>query len=192
MRVLGIMGSSRRDGNTNDLLDVALQAASEAGAEVEKIVLLDYEIKHILNCKDCAERGVCLNEDDFLMVMDKVFAADVHIWASPLYWYTVSGLVKVLLDRFSCYLYWYPEALFEERMARKAGAVITVWEEEGADRGEDLLGSMQKCFTYLKQPFLGYAVGPGGSRGVARKSPEAVRAARELGLRVAQFVPPDV
>ena len=91
--------------------------AAEEGAEVEKIVLLDYEIKHIQNCRVCGEQGACVNKDDLLSVMDAIFAADVHIWGSPLYWYTVSGLVKVLLDRFSCFLYWHPKAMFEERMA---------------------------------------------------------------------------
>ncbi len=57
MKVLGIMGSSRRDGNTNDLLDMALRGAAEAGADVEKIVLLDYNIHHIYNIFDQTRRG---------------------------------------------------------------------------------------------------------------------------------------
>jgi Multimeric flavodoxin WrbA len=56
MKVLGIMGSSRRDGNTNDLLEVALKGAAEARAEVEKLVLADYRINHIADAKYAARR----------------------------------------------------------------------------------------------------------------------------------------
>lgn len=185
--VLGIMGSSRRDGNTNDLLEVALKGAAEVGAEVEKLVLLDYRINHILDCKVCRNRGACLNQDDLEEVMEKILSADVHIWASPVYWYSVSGLVKVLLDRFSCYLYWHPEAQFLQRMRGKGAAIITVQEEKGVERARDLLGCLEKTFDFCKQVYLGYVLGPGGSRGTALKSEQAVQEAKELGRKAGRF-----
>ncbi|MCS7225072.1 MAG: flavodoxin family protein [Armatimonadetes bacterium] len=187
-KVLGIMGSSRRDGNTNDLLDVALKAAEEEGASVSKIVLLDYTLHHIQDCKVCKMRGACVNEDDLMKLISPLLEADVHIWASPVYWYSVSGLTKVLLDRFSCFLYWYPEVRFAERMAGKGAAIITVQEETGVERAQDLLGCLQKSFAFLKQEYLGFVLGPGGKRGTALKDQEAVRQARELGKRCAHFV----
>ncbi len=187
MKVLGIMGSSRRDGNTNDLLEVALKAAAEAGAEVEKIVLADYRINHIADCKVCRQQGKCVNEDDLPLVIQKLLDADVHIWASPVYWYTVSGLVKVLLDRFFCYLSWHPEVRFAERMRGKGAAVIAVQEEREPERAQHLLGCLQWSFEFLEQFFLGYVLGPGGSRGTALKDPMAVQQARELGHKAAEF-----
>ncbi len=187
MKVLGIMGSSRRDGNTNDLLEVALKAAAEAGAEVEKIVLADYRINHIADCKVCRQQGKCVNEDDLPLVIQKLLDADVHIWASPVYWYTVSGLVKVLLDRFFCYLSWHPEVRFAERMRGKGAAVIAVQEEREPERAQHLLGCLQWSFEFLEQFFLGYVLGPGGSRGTALKDPMAVQQARELGRKAAEF-----
>ncbi|MCS7193116.1 MAG: flavodoxin family protein [Armatimonadetes bacterium] len=187
MKVLGIMGSSRRDGNTNDLLDVALKGAADAGAQVEKIILADYQINHIADCKLCRQRGKCINEDDLPIVIDKLLEADVHIWASPVYWYTVSGLVKVLLDRFSCYIYWHTELNFLERMKGKGGAIIAVQEEQGLERAQHLIGCLQLSFEFLKQEFLGFVLGSGGSRGTALKDGEAVKKAYELGRKCAEF-----
>ncbi len=187
VKILGIMGSSRRDGNTNDLLEVALESARELGASVSKIVLLDHTIQHIQDCKVCKMRGECVNRDDLMKVMGAVLDADVHIWATPVYWYTVSGLTKVLLDRFSCFFYWHPEVEFETKMRGKGACIITVQEETGVERAQDLLGCLEKSFAFLGQVYLGFVLGPGGKRGTALKDPEAVRQARELGARCAWF-----
>jgi hypothetical protein len=120
------MGSSRRDCNTNDLLDVALAAAAEEGAEVEKLVLLDYHVHHILNCRDCKAAGEC-PRDDWPIIRDKIFAADGLIWATPVYWYSVSGLTKVVLDRLCCTMYLRHRLLPE---ARESSGVITTLEEK--------------------------------------------------------------
>jgi multimeric flavodoxin WrbA len=187
VKVLGIMGSSRKDGNTNDLLDVALKGAADAGAQVEKIVLADYKINHIADCKVCRHQGKCVNEDDLPVVIDKLLEADVHIWASPVYWYTVSGLVKVLLDRFFCYISWHPEVKFTERMKGKGAAVIAVQEERDPERARHLLGCFQWSFEFLEQEFLGSVLGPGGKRGTALKDEETVKRSYELGRKAAEF-----
>ncbi|MGQ9728943.1 MAG: flavodoxin family protein [Candidatus Fervidibacter sp.] len=187
VKVLGIMGSSRRDGNTNDLLDVALKGAQEVGAEVEKLVLADYRINHIADCKICRQKGECVNEDDLPQIIEKLLETDVHIWASPVYWYTVSGLVKVLIDRFFCYIAWHPEVQFAERMKGKGAALIAVQEERDPERAAHLLGCMQWSFEFLGQVFLGFVLGPGGSRGATLKDEKVVKQAFELGKKVAEF-----
>jgi hypothetical protein len=95
----------------------------------------------------------------------------------------------VLLDRFSCFLYWHPEAQFEERMKGKGAAMITVLEEEELEKADHLLGCLKISFDFLEQVHLGYVVGPGGSRGVALQDKEAVQRAYELGQKAARFSP---
>jgi multimeric flavodoxin WrbA len=186
MKLLGIMGSSRRDGNTNDLLDVALKGASEAGAQVDKVVLLDYKIHHILNCKDCEQRGGC-PDDEYPILRDKIFAAEGLIWASPVYWYTVSGLTKVLLDRLCCTLYRESSEFFLTKMGYKAAAVIATL-EEGVDAAQPMLDTMKMVFgyEYCRWVNLGSVVGRGGSRGTALQDEDLVRRVRELGQRFAR------
>jgi len=187
VKVLGIMGSSRRDGNTNDLLDVALRGAAEGGAEMEKIVLLDYHVHHILNCADCKAEGEC-PRDDWPIIRDKIFAAEGLIWATPVYWYSVSGLIKVVLDRLCCTMYWYDTGYFYEKLKGKAAAVLVTLEEQPRF-AEHLLGSMKMTINYdfCKWIDLGHVIAYGGSRGIAIKNEEAVRQAYELGQRFARF-----
>ena len=187
MKVLGLMGSSRRDGNTNDLLDVALRAAADEGAEVEKLTLLDYRVHHILNCRDCKAAGECPH-DEWPIIRDKIFAADGLIWATPVYWYSVSGLTKVVLDRLCCTMYWYDTDYFFEKLKGKAAGVITTLEETPHFAGP-MLESMKMTIEYdfCKWVDLGTVIAYGGARGTVIKNEEAVRQARELGQRFAHF-----
>jgi multimeric flavodoxin WrbA len=187
VRVLGIMGSSRRDGNTNDLLETALRGAAEAGAYVEKLVLLDYHVHHILNCADCKAQGEC-PKDDWPTIREKIFAADGLIWATPVYWYSVSGLTKVVLDRLCCTMYWYDTEYFHEKLKGKAAAVIVTLEEQPR-YAEHLLGSMQMTIHYdlCKWVDLGHVVAYGGRRGTVIQNETVVRQAYALGQRFAQF-----
>jgi multimeric flavodoxin WrbA len=187
MQVLGIMSSARRDGNTNDLLDVVLGAAAAGGAATEKIVLADYRVEHIGNCQVCKTQGRCVNAaDDFRPLMDKVFAADVIVFGSPVYWYSVAGRLKVFLDRWSCCIYEDNDA-FVAKLKSKAGAVVAVQEESTYDRAAHCIEALKMTIGYGGGTWLGYVLGPGGKRGTALKHEPAVAAARELGRKAAQF-----
>jgi len=191
MNVLGIMGSARRDGNTNDLLDLVLRTAADEGATTQKIILADYRVEHIGNCRDCKAAGRCVNaDDDFGKLMDQVYAADVLIFGSPVYWYTVSGLMKVFLDRWSCCYYQDSYEAFVAKMKLKAGGVVTVQEESGYEQASHLIGALEKTIRFGGGEYLGYVLGPGGKRGNALKSQAAVDAARLLGQKAAKFTPP--
>lgn len=188
MKVLGIMGSARRDGNTNDLLDEALKGAAEGGAQVMKIILADYYVHPIFNCKDCQANGGCA-PDDFPYIWEEIVSADGLIWASPLYWYSVSGLMKVLLDRLSCAIYLHGGEYFHEKMKEKASAIIVTQEEAGIEPAQHLLGTMKMVFAYpgCQWTDLGYVQGLGGSRGTSLKDIRLVQAAYELGQKFARF-----
>ncbi len=188
MKLLGIMASSRRDGNTNDLMDIALQAASERGVICEKIVLLDYKLHHIFNCKDCKTQGFC-PEDDFPLLKEKLASADGILWGTPLYWYTVSGLLKVFLDRLCCIMYWdTPEHLLKI-LEGKPTALIITREELEMEKSAHLIGTMEMVFSYdyCRMVNLGVVLGPGGSRGTAIRDDQALAEAQALGRKFAEF-----
>ncbi|MCC7145725.1 MAG: flavodoxin family protein [Phycisphaeraceae bacterium] len=190
MKVLGLMGSARRDGNTNDLVDVVLAAAAEQGAQTEKIVLADYRVEHIENCQVCKQRGACVHaDDDFDKLMAKVYGCDVFIFGSPVYWYTVSGRLKVFLDRWSCELYKSNDE-FCRKMKPKAGGIVTVQEESTYERAASCIEALEKTVKYAPgATYLGYVLGPGGKRGTVLKHEATVAAARELGRKAAAFRP---
>ncbi len=104
LRVLGLAGSPRRGGNSEALLDCALQGAHDAGAEVSKIVINDLDFSACQNCGFCSREGRCRLQDDMCRVYEALEAADHIILASPIYFATVSAQTKMMIDR--CQPFW--------------------------------------------------------------------------------------
>jgi putative sterol carrier protein/putative NADPH-quinone reductase len=102
MRVLAINGSPRgASGNTERILQPFLEGAREVGAETDVIYLKGKEIKHCLGCFTCWTKtpGVCVHKDDMSALLEEVKEAGVLVFATPLYIFTYSGLMKDFLDR---------------------------------------------------------------------------------------------
>ena len=99
MKILGILGSTRKGGNTETLLDVALQEAEQMGSPTSRITLRDKVIAPCDGCQGCAKTGECVIRDDMQEVYKEIREADGVIWASPVYFWAMSGLTKNALDR---------------------------------------------------------------------------------------------
>jgi multimeric flavodoxin WrbA len=102
MKILEINGSPRGEqGNTQVLAGEFLHGAREAGAETEVVYLKDKKIEHCTGCLDCMLKtpGVCRHHDDMSDLLLRVREADLLVYATPLYIYNVSGLMKDFMDR---------------------------------------------------------------------------------------------
>ena len=99
MKILGILGSSRPEGNTEILLDIALDKARSQGEEASKICLRDLTIGPCDGCNGCFSTGECIIDDDMQQVYAGIREADGIIWASPVYYWSMSGLTKMAMDR---------------------------------------------------------------------------------------------
>ncbi len=102
VKVLGIFGSPRKDGNTDILLRSALDGCIETGAEVISLHLCDLRFSGCSECGRCDTNGICPVEDDLVEVYDTIEEADAMILASPLFFDNVSGQIKCLMDRCQC------------------------------------------------------------------------------------------
>lgn len=100
MRVVGISGSPRRSGNTDSLLNKALEGALSEGAFVEKIFLNDLSFKPCQACGRCHKTGACGVRDDMAVIYRKIDRADAVIIASPIYFGSVTAQLKAMIDRF--------------------------------------------------------------------------------------------
>jgi multimeric flavodoxin WrbA len=188
LKILGICGSPRSEGNTEVLLKEALRGAREAGAEVEEIFLRDKTISPCLEIYGCKEDGRCVIEDDFHEVADQMVRADALIVASPIFFYTVSAHTKMLMDR--CQSFWVKRYLLKMPIApgrsRRKGAFISV----GATRGKRLFEGVTLTVRYffdaldidLSDTLLVRGV---DEKGEIFDHPEEIRAAYELGRRLA-------
>lgn len=95
-----IISSSLRGGSNSDILAQAFaKGAGEVGCQVESISLKGKDIAFCHGCLKCQETKHCLIDDDANAITAKVLQADVVVFASPVYYYSISGQLKTLLDR---------------------------------------------------------------------------------------------
>jgi len=100
-KVLILMGSPRKNGNTEILCEEFARGASEAGHEVEHIMIRDKDINGCVACGACRRNGgTCIQQDDMQPIYELIEAADAIVLGTPIYYYTWSGQMKTVLDRF--------------------------------------------------------------------------------------------
>lgn len=132
MKIIGINGSPRRDGNSAAMLDAALMGVTNHGAEAERIDLFDLEYKGCTSCFACKllggdSFGRCGLEDGLTEVLDKILRADGLILATPLYFGEAPGAVRSFLERL-----WFPAQQYAKNFASaykkriKVGLIYTM------------------------------------------------------------------
>ena len=97
--VLIISASPRKGGNSDILCDQFALGAQEAGNSVEKIFLREKRINFCLGCLACLKTGRCVQRDDMSEIIRKMIAADVLVFGTPVYFYSMCAQLKVLIDR---------------------------------------------------------------------------------------------
>ena len=141
MKVLGIVGSKRKKGNTSVLVQRALEAAQKEGMETEIVFLGDYDIKGCTGCEGCQKTYKCIINDDMQKIYPLLLESEAVILGSPTYFYNVTSDIKAFIDRCYCL-----EAFAEddrsvwiglnEALGGKYAAVIAVCEQHSeADMG---------------------------------------------------------
>ena len=95
-----IVSTSLRAGSNSDILArECAKGAKDAGHEVEYISLKGKKIEYCIGCLTCQMKGSCVLKDDMAEIMAKVKDAQVIVYATPIYYYEMSGQMKTLLDR---------------------------------------------------------------------------------------------
>ena len=186
MKVLGILGSPRREGNTEILLDEALRGASDHGGLCEKIILRDLKITPCLEIYKCAEDGVCAIQDEMQGLFPKIIQAERLILASPIFFYSVPALAKAMIDR--CQSLWAKKYILKlpvSPIAERKGVFISV----AATRGKKLFDGVRLTVQYFFDAIdVAYSdelfVRGADEQGEVRDQPEALKAAYDLGQRL--------
>jgi len=120
-RILGISGSPRRGGNTDTLLDEMLRGAKSAGAICQKIALKDIDFKGCVSCGSCSDVArICKIADGMRPIFKKIQEADSLVVASPIYFGSITGQLKTMIDRFECF--WAARCIFNKPMRTKSGS----------------------------------------------------------------------
>ena len=186
MKVLGVLGSPRRGGNTEILLDEALRGAADHGGSCEKVVLRDLKITPCLEIYKCAKDGVCAIQDDMQDLFPKIEQTERLIIASPIFFYSVSAWSKAMIDR--CQSLWAKKYILKLPVSpvnHRKGAFISV----GATRGKKLFDGVRLTIKYffdaIDVTYSDELLVPGvDEKGEVRKQEEALQQAYELGRRL--------
>ncbi|MFH0958307.1 MAG: flavodoxin family protein [Pseudomonadota bacterium] len=148
MKLLGIYGSPRKNGNSDLLLQEALKGAQSLGAETETIRSFDLNMTGCHECGGCDKTGVCIIKDDMELVYPKLVGSDVIILASPMFFYGITSSAKAVIDR--CQALWSGRMLTKTPEERKQydsgrGYLIGV----GATKGSNLFEGAQLVAKYF-------------------------------------------
>lgn len=174
-KILVISTSPRMGGNSETLADEFIRGAKEAGHEAEKICLYDKDIGFCKGCLACQRTEKCIIHDDAAAIVERMRQADVVAFATPVYFYEMSGQMKTLLDR--------TNPLFPgEYSFRDIYLLATAADEEessmdGAVRG---LEGWISCFELAR--LTGVVRGTGADKkGEIKGLTEVLEAAYEMG-----------
>lgn len=189
MKVLGIYGSPRKGGNSDILLDETLEAAAQAGAEVERIYCRKLKkLSGCLECGGCDETGKCVVDDDMQDVYPLLEAADAIVLSAPIFFYNMPAQAKALVDRSQAC--WAARLLNKTKEQRKQydsgkGWLIGV----GATKGTNLFSGMELTAKYFydaldmsyEEALLVWGVEKKGS---IKDQAEYMQEARDLGKKI--------
>ena len=99
-RVLILSSSPRKNGNSDTLCHNFASGAKDSGNEVVEIFINDKNINYCKACAYCEKHnGVCTIKDDMVDIIKEIFVSDVIVFASPVYFYSISGQMKTFIDR---------------------------------------------------------------------------------------------
>jgi multimeric flavodoxin WrbA len=190
MKVLGIMGSPRRQSNTETLLDKALEGAREAGAEVEKVLVSKLKISPCLEIYACLKDGNCAIKDDMQSLYEKLLEADHIIFASPIFFYGITSQAKAIIDR--CQALWVRKhvlSMGKEDKRERRGVFISVGATQGTKLFDGAVLTVKYFFDAIGVKYSGDLLVRGiDNKGQIREHPTALENAFRLGQ---ELVRPD-
>ena len=174
VRVLGIVGSPRRQGNTETLVDEVLRGAQEAGAQVEKIILNELKIAPCQACETCLETGKCTQQDDMAAVLIQMQRSQVWVLGTPVYWWGPSAQFKLFLDR------WFGQEKIVTFKGRRVILTIPLGGE--AEVARHVVGMFTDVVDYLEMELFAIILAPEILEpGKVRERPEILFAAYRAG-----------
>jgi len=185
-KVLGISGSPRRGGNTEIVLDWALEGAESRGAETEKLVIGELDIAPCTYCDDCLATGQCTIADDMEWIYPRLEAADCLFLASPIFFRNVTAQVKAMIDRCQCLWVRRNVLKIPDRRARRRGLFISTAASHRPTEFQSAIIVVRAFFATLD---VGYDAellfGGMGRRGEISNHPAARQEAFALGEKLA-------
>jgi len=188
VKILGISASPRPNGNSELLLQRALAGAESVNGQVEYIRLCDLNITGCTECNACYKTGKCIIEDDYQLLSAKMLEADRLIFATPVFFMSVSAQAKLLIDRCQClwaHKYILKKPLSVTGRRNRRAMLIAV----GGSKSKKMFDCIRLTFKYYLDALeMSYAanlfVNNVGAPGQIEKHPAAFKEAFRLGSKL--------
>ena len=177
-KVVIVSSSPRKNGNSEILAFEAAKGAKDIGNEVEILLLRDKTVNFCRGCLACQKLLKCVIKDDMAEMIEKVKSADVLIFATPIYYYEMSGQLKTFLDRCN--------PIYPQEYAFRDVYLLSSSAEEGQEVAERAVSGLKgwiECFE--KAEFAG-AFNAGGvtAPNDVLKNAEMLKVAYDMGKNV--------
>jgi multimeric flavodoxin WrbA len=181
-RVIGVVGSPRRGGNTDILVDHILKGARDAGAAVEKVMLCDLKIAPCQACYACETTGQCIHSDDMEDLSEKLYACGVWVLGTPVYWWGPSAQMKSFMDR------WFAKVASRDNRDILSGHSVVLAVPLGDTdpaTARHVIGMFEDSLAFVRSKVAEVVLAPGAyDAGDVNKMPEVLEKARMAGERV--------
>lgn len=188
MKIIGIAGGPRRNGNTDTLLTEFLKGAESKGAETKKIYINNLKIKPCQHCDVCLREGKCRIQDDMQQIYDELEQADVIVLASPVQFSGPPAPVKAMIDRCQCL--WARKYVLKtpplSKNKKRKGFLISVGGTRLKDMFQPTRIIVKTWFHVLEVEDNGELMVSGiDKKGEILNNPDAVKNAYEAGQKLA-------
>jgi multimeric flavodoxin WrbA len=188
LKVLGIAGSPRRDGNTDMLLSQVMAGAASLRAETKTVTLSNLNIAPCRHCDGCIKSGKCVVEDDMQWLHTDLREADCVVLASPIFFMGVTAQTKAMIDR--CQALWVikyvlklPVAINPDR--ERKGIFVSVGGTKSSNLFHPSMATVKSWFTTLDIKYDGELVFSGiDEKGAIAQHPTALKNAFALGQKL--------
>jgi multimeric flavodoxin WrbA len=172
--MLGIVGSPRRGGNTETLIDAILDGAAEADAEVDKVILDELDIRPCKGCFGCADTHHCVQDDDMKMITAKMQQSSIWVLGTPIYWWGPSAQFKAYLDRW---------VSISQTTFHGKHVILAIPMGGGSETyARHTLAMFEDIFNYLDLKHVGTILAPGSNgRDAVHNSPHVLEKAHRIG-----------
>ncbi len=180
MKVLVILGSPRKRGNSALLAGRIASGAKKAGAKVETVYLHGMDIRACTGCMRCQRDGArgCAIRDDMDDVFELMKQSGAWVIASPVYWFTLSAQIKLWMDRCIAFTSFTPDAFTGKRIA----IAMSYGGDDPFDSGcVNALRTFQDAYSYVGAQIAGMVYGSAMEKGDIAKDSDLMSRAEDLG-----------
>jgi len=182
-KVLVLLGSPRRKGNSAILAEQITKGAKSGKAKVETIYLHGKNIAPCKGCMSCQKKGSkgCSIQDDMQEIYLKLIESDAWVIASPVYWFTMSAQTKIFMDRCFALPAYHKDPFRGKRIA----IAMTYGDEDPFTSGcVNALRAFQDAYGYTQSPIVGMVYGSAMDAGQIRSNEKVMQEAFDLGKKL--------